>query len=111
MNNYPPVISGEYWQNSQLSIARHYGMININGDNYTIVDKDGTDVFTLAMKAEEEGRDNAIEEGQPCDLVRNDFIPVYRLLGRELVFELLQEKSSEEEIYEVYNTLKEMNIL
>lgn len=40
-----------------------------------------------------EGREKAIEPGEPCDLVRNDFIPVYRKMGRDAFIRMLEENS------------------
>jgi hypothetical protein len=40
---YPDRIPRDAWINSQLSIARHYGGIKINGDFY-IVDKNTGDL-------------------------------------------------------------------
>ena len=72
----------EYWANSQLSVARYYGKIQIDGDEYVIVDKRGHDIFECSREAEKEGREKAIEPGEPADLCRVDFVPIYRELGR-----------------------------
>lgn len=69
--------------NSQLSIARYYGSINVGGHRYIIVDKLGRDLMECSMKAAKEGRDKAIEPGEPADLIREDFQKLYRKLGRE----------------------------
>jgi len=73
----------EAWMNSQLSIARYYGSINVGGHRYIIVDKLGRDLMECSMKAAKEGRDKAIEPGEPADLIREDFQKLYRKLGRE----------------------------
>jgi hypothetical protein len=36
MEDYPDRIPYESWANSQLSIAKHYGGIKINGDSYVL---------------------------------------------------------------------------
>lgn len=41
MNNIEIVIPKEVWINSYLSIARYYGGIRINGEEYSIVPPDG----------------------------------------------------------------------
>ena len=91
----------EYWKNSHLSIARFYGQIVYNGKYYIIVDKHGTDIFELSARADKEGRQKAIEPGEPCDLCRRDFIPVYKALGRDRLFELLDNGTPEEVIKKI----------
>jgi len=77
------LMTEEAWMNSQLSIARYYGSINVGGHRYIIVDKLGRDLMECSMKAAKEGRDKAIEPGEPADLIREDFQKLYRKLGRE----------------------------
>lgn len=85
------VMAESFWANSQLSIARYYGTICFNGQHYTIVDKRGHDIFECSDEAEKAGRKMAIEPGQPADLCRTDFIPIYRKLGRERFLKFLKE--------------------
>ena len=73
----------EYWANTYFSIARYYGRIKVNGVEYVICDKQGRDIFECSIIAEREGRDKAIEPGEPADLVDSRFLPVYLALGRE----------------------------
>ena len=80
----------EYWANSQFSIARYYGSINVGGHRFVIVDKKGRDIFELSAIAEKEGREKAIEPGEPCDLIREDFIPLYKKHGRDKFIEVLK---------------------
>ena len=80
----------EFWANSQLSVARYYGRIQVFGHEYWIVDKKGRDLFECSVIADKEGREKAIEPGEPCDLIREDFIKVYKDLGRDKFLELLQ---------------------
>lgn len=87
----PILITEEYWANSQLSIVRYYGRIQVFGHEYWIVDKKGRDLFELSALAEKEGREKAIDPGEPCDLVRKDFMKHYRKLGRERFLEILKE--------------------
>ena len=86
---------------SQLSLARHYGKINFNGREYWIVNKDGIDIFVLSIMAEKEGRDKAIEPGEPCDLVLRDLIPAYHKLGRDKIIKLIEEGKTEDEIKDI----------
>lgn len=94
----PLVMPEDYWANSMLSVARYYGRIKFQGCEYWIVDKKGRDIFECSAIAEKEGREKAIEPGEPADLCRKDFIPVYRALGRDRVVQLLKEGKGKEEI-------------
>ena len=74
----PICMTEEFWANTQLHIARLYGRIEINGKTYWILDKFGRDLWECTAIADKEGRDKAIEPGEPADLVRDDFRKVYR---------------------------------
>ena len=87
-NNAPICITKEFWANSQLSIAR--GRINFNGNEYWILDKKGRDLFECSAIADKDGRTKAIEPGEPADLVRQDFLKVYRELGRDRFLQILK---------------------
>ena len=97
------VMAEEYWANSQFSIARYYGKIQIDGFDYVIVDKRGHDIFECSMEAEKAGREKAIEPGEPADLCRVDFVPIYRKLGRDKFLEFLKENPT---IYSAKEALK-----
>lgn len=87
----------EYWANTQFSIARRYGQIQINGRLYFIVNKQGVTIFELSNPQSKHyvGDDKmAIEPGEPADLVRTDWIPVYRKLGREKFIEVVKQNMS-----------------
>lgn len=81
----------EYWANSQLSIVRYTGQIRLDNHVYIIVDKRGHDIFECSMEAEKQGRKKAIEPGEPADLCRTDFVPIYRKLGRDKFLLFLKE--------------------
>lgn len=81
----------EYWASSLLSVARYYGRVKINGNEYYIVDKLGRDLLECSVAADRAGSDKAIPAGEPADLVRKDFIPYYRKLGRDKFLEVLKE--------------------
>lgn len=83
----------EYWMNSQLSIARYYGGISVNGKMYIIVNKEGKDLWECSEEAEKAGRDKAIEPGEPADLILKEWQPIYRALGRDKLFEFLRTQS------------------
>lgn len=86
----PILMTEEYWANSQFSVARYTGAIKLDGNRYVIVDKTGRDIFELSALAEKEGRQKAIEPGEPCDLIREDFIPLYKKHGRDKFIEVLK---------------------
>ena len=88
----------EFWANSQLSIARYYGEIVFDGRKYIIVDKLGRDIFECSAIADKEGREKAIEPGEPADLILSTLRFAYRKLGRERIIELIKEGKTEEEI-------------
>ena len=87
----PVCMTEEFWANSLLSIARHYGRIKFYGHEYYIVDKFGRDLWECSMAADRAGSDKAIPAGEPADLVRKDFIIYYRKLGRDKFLEVLKD--------------------
>lgn len=92
MSTTPILIEEGYWMNSQLSIARFYGGIKFNGKEYKIVNKEGITVDELSNPRSKNYAGNgkyAIPSGEPADLVLEEWIPVYRKLGREGVMRLL----------------------
>lgn len=97
-NNYPLLMTEEYWANSQFSVARYYGGINISGREYIIVNKEGKDIFECSRIAVKEGRDKAIEAGEPADLILATLQEAYRKLGRDRIIELIKEGKNEKEI-------------
>lgn len=100
----PVLMEEEYWANSHLSVARHYGGIKLSGANYYIVNKEGKDLFECSAEAEREGREKAIEPGEPADLVHEKFIPFYRKMGRERFIEVLKgnRNSDHETLMNIY---------
>ena len=67
------------WRNSYLSVARHYGGISFQGNEYTIVNKYGQTLF-----------ENSIPPGEPADLVVSWLVPYYKKMGREKFVEHLK---------------------
>lgn len=98
MSNAPLLMTEEFWANSQLSIARYYGVITFDGRKYIIVDKHGRDIYECSAIAEREGREKAIEPGEPADLVLSTLQMAYRKLGRESIIALIKEGKTEDEI-------------
>lgn len=91
--NTPIIMTEEYWSNSQLSVARYFGGVKLNGKEYKIVNKQGITLEELSNPTSEHYNVNgkyAIPPGEPADLVQEDWLPVYRSLGRDRTFELLK---------------------
>lgn len=108
--NIPILLEEAYWANSQFSIARYYGSIKINSDTYTLCNKDGITIFELSNPDSKHyvGDDKkAIEPGEPADLVREDWIPIYKAVGREKFIEILKENLS---LTEAKKRIKEMKL-
>ena len=98
MSNAPLLMTEYFWANSQLSIARYYGEIIFAGRKYIIVDKHGRDIYECSAIADKEGREKAIEPGEPADLIISTLRFAYRKLGRERIIELVKDGKTEEEI-------------
>ena len=90
------LIEEGYWRNSQFSIAKYYGEIDvtIGGEKirYVIVNKEGKDIFECSLEAEKAGRKKAIEPGEPADLVDKRYVPAYRKMGRKAFIEMIEEQ-------------------
>lgn len=72
------LMAKEFWLNSQFSIARFYGGINVDGKIYKII-------------------------GEKQDLLQEDFIALYKQLGRESFISILKDNQSADD-----KTLKEI---
>lgn len=72
MNTTPILIEEGYWMNSQLSVARFFGGMKINGEQYIIVPPKN-------------------------DMIQSKWAKVYRKLGREKFIEVIKKKISLEE--------------
>ena len=103
--NTPICMTEEFWKNSQFSVARFYGRMSYNGHEYWIVNKEGKDLFQCSDEAEKSGREYAIMPGEPADLVRKDFMPAYRKLGRERFLQVLKEhpRATDKELKVIFN--------
>ena len=66
--------------NSPLSIARHCGGISVGGQQFTIVNKEGKDLYELSRTTKGQ---YANPPGEPADLVNDKYLKQYRKLGRE----------------------------
>lgn len=86
------IMTEEYWRNSPLSVARFHGGINFNMKRYSIVNKDGITLLELSdLDSPHYVKGGmAIPPGEPADLVQNEWIPVYKALGRKKTFEIVK---------------------
>ena len=80
----------EYWANTQFSVVRYTGGMIYNGVHFSIVNKDGVTARELSLKAPPE-QQKIIPPGEPADLVQDDWIPIYKLLGRDKFIEYLEQ--------------------
>ena len=87
----PILMTEDYWANSQFSVVRYTGGMQLNGIRYIICNKEGKDIFECSREAEKAGREKAIEPGEPCDLIDERYLPVYRKLGRDRFIELIKD--------------------
>ena len=97
----------DFWSNSQLSIVRYTGKTKIDDQEYVIVDKRGHDIFQCSYEAAITGREKAIEPGEPCDLCRVDFVPIYRKLGRDRFMKFCKDNPDMWDIKTAKQRLKE----
>lgn len=65
----PILIEEGYWMNSQLSVARFYGGIKFNGEEYVIVPPKN-------------------------DLILTKWVPVFKALGRERTVKIIENGTS-----------------
>lgn len=86
------IIMEQYWANSHFSIARYYGGVKIDGHEYKIVNKEGVTLEELSNPSSKHyvGDGMAIPPGEPADLVRKDWLPIYKKLGRDRTIELVK---------------------
>lgn len=101
------IMTESFWANSFLSIARHSGSIKFGGHEFVIVDKRGHDIFECSREAQAAGRKKAIEPGEPADLCRTDFVPLYRELGRDAFLAFLKANPDIRNIKQAKERLKQ----
>ena len=102
------LMTEEFWASTQLSIARHFGQVKINGVHYIIVNKEGKDVFECTHDAIRKGREKAIPPGEPWDLIDARFQKYYRKMGRDKFIEWLKEQPNMD-AKTLLKELKELN--
>lgn len=74
----------DYWNYTPLSIAKYFGSVNLNGVLYVIV-------------------------GDEHDLVRVDFVGIYKRLGRAKFLEVIKDnyQSSPTELIKIFKNIKQ----
>lgn len=100
------LITEEYWANSQFSVARYCGGLTINSKKYIIVNKEGKDLWECSAEADRDGRDKAIEPGEPADLILQELQPIYKALGRDKFIEYIKEHNDLKEAKKYVKSLK-----
>ena len=108
--NTPIIMEESYWANSTLSIARYYGGIVFRRKEYFIVNKDGIKLLELSDpdRPPYVKGGMAIPPGEPADLVQDEWIPVYKALGRKKTFELVQSGKTLGEALKVVKEIKKL---
>lgn len=109
MENKLVLMTAEYWTTSVFSVAKYAGGVSFRGVDYLVVNKEGVTVFELSDPTSKHyvNGDMVIQPGEPMDLVREDWIPVYKALGREKIMELLDKKVSLEEAKKLITNKKD----
>lgn len=102
------IMTESFWANSFLSIARHSGGVKFGGHEFVIVDKRGHDIFECSREAQAAGRKKAIEPGEPADLCRTDFVPIYRRLGRDEFIKFIKDNPEIRTYKQAEQKLKEL---
>ena len=74
------LIPKEHWLNSQLSIARRYGGININGERFIVTDN--------------------------LDLLNTKYLSLYKFFGRDEFIALVREKRTKKQMNELMTERK-----
>lgn len=88
----PIIMEEAYWRNSYLSVVRYYGDVTINKKEYSIVNKEGITLLELSDPTSPHFANDliAIPPGEPADMIQNEWIPVYKALGRKKTFEIVK---------------------
>lgn len=79
------LLTKEAWMSSYFSVAKFSGGITVTGDGgkereFFVVNKEGKTLMQVGIPA-----------GEPADLVDNEFIPLYKKLGREKFIEIVKD--------------------
>lgn len=92
-----------------FSTARIYGGMTWNGQQYLIVNKEGTTIMELSNPHSRyyvgDGAEHTIPPGEPADMVMKEWVPIYKALGRDKVIELTAKDTP---LVEALKIVKEM---
>lgn len=91
MTKTPILMTYEFWANSQLSIARHNGGIRINNKDYSLISEHGNRYTP--------------------DLIRDNWIPIYKTLGREKTIGLIKNGTSLDVAKNIIKAMSQSNEL
>lgn len=106
---HPLVMAEEFWMNSPLSTARYYGGARLGGNLYVIVNQEGKTLFECSIEADWEGRDKAIQVGEPADLCLAELVPVYKWLGRDEFLKRIKDGVNASELIRQYKERNKKN--
>lgn len=105
----PILMTEEYWRNGVFSVARIYGGMTWNGQQYLIVNKEGATIMELSNPHSRyyvgDGAEHAISPGEPADMIMKEWVPIYKALGRDKVIELAAKDTP---LVEALKIVKEM---
>ena len=106
----PVIMEESYWRNSYLSVVSYYGAVTINKKEYSIVKKEGITLLELSDPTSPHFANDliAIPPGEPADMIQNEWIPVYKALGRKKTFELVQSGKTLGEALKIVKEMKKL---
>lgn len=92
----PILMTEDYWMNTPLSITRYYGSVTYCGCEYKICNKNGITLEELSNPNSKYyvGDRMAIQPGEPADLVKKEWIPIYKKVGREKIIQMIKQNIS-----------------
>ena len=110
----PIIMEESSWRNSYLSVVSYYGAVTINkkeySKEYSIVNKEGITLLELSDPTSPHFANDliAIPPGEPADMIQNEWIPVYKALGRKKTFELVQSGKTLGEALKIVKEMKKL---
>ena len=92
----PILMTEDYWMNTPLSITRYYGSVTYCGCEYKICNRNGITLEELSNPNSKYyvGDRMAIQPGEPADLVKKEWIPIYKKVGREKIIQMIKQNIS-----------------
>jgi hypothetical protein len=98
------IFAKEFWLYSQLSVAKYAGGIDISEPG------DGKHHFLIVDEKGQPFSGNVYQKNTPADLVDENFIPLYKKLGRVLFLAIIQAnpQASRKELKEILTEAAEV---